>query len=163
MLRNLLVFIGFLMVVGCAEKTIEPPKDLIDQQTMEEILYDLALLTAGKNTNILTLDKYRWAPTSFVFRKYDIDSIRFVNSDVYYASIPELYETMYTNIDKRFGTLKDSLEDQRKILAETKRKRRLDSVKAANPTVGADSLSVKKALEKLKNKPVKRPTKTTKD
>ncbi|PCE62714.1 DUF4296 domain-containing protein [Sediminicola luteus] len=128
-MRKLWVLLGVVLVAtSCAEKTVEPPEDLIDAATMEEILYDLALLTAGKNTNILTLDKYKWEPTAFVFKKYGIDSVQFAQSDLYYAANPDIYEEIYTKIDERFGKIKDSLEDNRQIQAEKKREK-LDTPK----------------------------------
>ena len=33
----------FLIVVGCAEKVVEPPADVIPREKMITILYDLAL------------------------------------------------------------------------------------------------------------------------
>ena len=128
MRKTLILLLVCLGMFSCAEKIIPIPENLIDQQTMENILYDLSLLNAGKNTNVTVLHTYDWIPMPFVYKKYKIDSIQFVKSDIYYASMPEKYIEIYTNIDNRLKADKTALEKARDSEMEAKRTKR-DSIK----------------------------------
>ncbi|NNF19512.1 MAG: DUF4296 domain-containing protein, partial [Flavobacteriaceae bacterium] len=60
---------------------------------------------------------------SYLYKKYDVDSAQFVDSDIYYASKPLQYESMYEDIEARIKAVKKQLEDERK--------RKTDSIKKA--------------------------------
>ncbi len=130
-MRFLTLAILFFMVLSCKEKLIEPPEDLIPQEKMTEILYDLALLKGLQITSNTAFDKYDIETMPYLFNKYDIDSIQFVASDEYYASVPSIYQVMYTEIQNR-------LEDQIQIMDKA-RERKTDSTRARTKRV-RDSL-----------------------
>lgn len=102
-----------IMFVSCAEKLIEQPENLIPQDKMTAILYDLSLLVAAKNTNKAVLIENDIKIMEYLYSKYKIDSIQFVQSDLYYASIPEVYETIYKEVETRLDTKKKQIQDAR--------------------------------------------------
>lgn len=121
--------ITFLLVlfffVSCAEEVIQKPENLIPEDQMKLVLYDLALYNSIKSTNPSLLGKNNLdSPTEFVFKKYAIDSVTFVESDQYYASIPLKYQGMYEEIQAK-------LEVQQNAFKEA-RQRRTDSINEAN-------------------------------
>ena len=121
-MRLRIVFICFFtLLVSCVEKVIEPPKSLIPQDKMASILYDLAILNSTKGTNPAILEKNDIELMSFIFKSYNIDSIQFAQSDLYYASIPLQYQTIYETVEAR-------LDKEVKLLEEEK-KRKTDSIK----------------------------------
>ena len=128
-----------LLLFSCGEKVIEPPKDLISKDKMAAILYDLAILNSTKGTNPAILKNNNIELMPFIFKKYKIDSLQFVASDVYYASIPLQYQSIYETVEKR-------LESRVKLMEE-ERKRKTDSTKKASQQL-KDSLK----------KPIKLPT-----
>ena len=115
------MFFFLILIYSCNEKVIEPPKNLIAQEKMEEILYDLALINAAKSINKSVLETYDIEVMPYIFTKYGIDSIQFVESDIYYASIPEQYEQIYSTVSSR-------LEKERRLLEEQKQQRQ-DSIR----------------------------------
>ena len=119
------------MVAGCKEKLIDPPEDLIPQDRMTEILYDLAVLNGIKSTSQSVLPNYEIETMPYLYEKYGVDSVQFVKSDQYYASIPQVYQKMYEEI-------KNKLEDQVKLI-DAARKQRNDSIKRT-PKKQKDSL-----------------------
>lgn len=129
-----------LLLASCGEKVIEPPKDLISKNKMAAILYDLAILNSTKGTNPTILKNNNIEFMPFIFKKYKIDSLQFVTSDVYYASIPLQYQSIYEEVESR-------LEKEVKLLTEEK-KRENDSIKKVSQQ-RKDSLK----------KPIKLPTK----
>lgn len=119
---TILFFIALLGLLSCAEEVIQKPKDLISPQKMEEILYDLALLQAGKNTNPGVLEEHGIETMPFLYQKYGIDSAQFVNSDIYYASRPLEYEAMYSRVEARLEKEKETLEEERTRVSDSIRK-----------------------------------------
>ena len=79
-----------------------------------EILRDLAILNAGRTTNVAILQKNDIEPMPYLYAKYGIDSTQFSESDLYYASIPEEYEDIYAKVEER-------LETEKKVITENKR------------------------------------------
>ncbi|MBT8306032.1 MAG: DUF4296 domain-containing protein [Maribacter sp.] len=129
-----------VLLISCGEKLMEKPEDLIPKEKMINILKDMTILNSAKSTNISVFHDNKIEPTSFIFSEYGIDSLQFVTSDRYYASLPNEYEAMYIEIEKQ-------LEAEEKEVTEAKRIK--DSVE----------LQVK-----LKNSPFKRTESTnTKD
>ncbi|WP_350293110.1 DUF4296 domain-containing protein [uncultured Croceitalea sp.] len=114
----------FLLLVSCGEKVIEPPEGLISKDKMTSILYDLAILNSTKGTNPTILKQHNIKLMPFIFKKYNIDSLQFAESDLYYASIPLEYQTIYEAVEAR-------LENEVKLLEEEK-KRKADSTKKAS-------------------------------
>lgn len=120
-------------VFSCAEEVIKKPEDLIPRDKMSELLYELAILNAAKNTDKGILEDHFENPTEFLFRKYGVDSLQFVKSDMYYASQPLVYEAMYEEIADRL--------DREKQMSEEARKNRNDSLIYRGKPV-RDSLNV---------------------
>jgi hypothetical protein len=123
----------FLLLVSCGEKVIEPPKNLISQEEMSSILYDLAILNGTKGTNPSILSKNNIELMPFIFEKYKIDSIQFTQSDLYYASIPLQYQTIYEAVEARLESEVKALEDEKKRKRDSTvnaSKQRRDSLKS---------------------------------
>ena len=109
-------FLLLILIAGsCVEKLMEKPDDLIAKETMVNILTELAILNAAKSINIGMLREHDIDPTTFVFKKYGIDSLQFVASDRYYASIPLDYEEIYTEVEAILARKKDEIEATKKI------------------------------------------------
>ena len=49
-MRSVIVFIVFILI-SCGEKVVEPPENLIEEEQMSLILYDIAILNTTKGTN----------------------------------------------------------------------------------------------------------------
>ncbi len=139
-MKKLTYILVLMMILGCNEKTIEKPENLISKDQMAEILYDLAVINAAKKTNPWRLSDRSIELMPFIYQKHGIDSVQFVQSDIYYASIPEEYETIYQVVEARLEREKavyekektrasDSLrkitERQRELLKEQKAKNKL--------------------------------------
>lgn len=103
-------FCVLVLVFSCVEKIIEPPKDLIPQEKLEQILYDLAILNAAKNTSFTVLKTNGIETMPFLYAKYNIDSVQLATSDAYYASMPVLYDSIYSHVDRLLLRKKDTVE-----------------------------------------------------
>lgn len=120
--------------VACNKSTIEKPENLIDRNTMEKILYDIALLQAVKGHDATLLPKNKINPKTYIYQKYKIDSAQFANSNKYYASDITVYKAMYDNVITKINTDKKTVDKKiRKKYAE-KQKRYRDSIARSSKT-----------------------------
>lgn len=133
MKQLLLLTIVLLLVSSCAEELIEKPDNLIPEDKMVLIIKEMAIVNAAKATNLSKLRENGVEPTDFIFKKFEIDSAQFVDSDRYYASKPLRYENMYKKVES-------DLEEQRLKLEAEKRVR--DSLRVAEKT--KENIDIKK-------------------
>lgn len=115
MRKILYLIVAVLMFYACAEELIEKPDNLIPEDKMVTIIKDMAIVNAGKATNLGKLRENGIDPTSYIFKKYEIDSAQFVNSDRYYASKPLVYENMYKQVETELEDHRLKLEAEKKI------------------------------------------------
>lgn len=120
MLRKYTVIL-FLVLVSCGEKVVEAPDDLIPKEKMIEMLYDLSLINAAKGVNPKILEENNVVPTQFLFEKHGVDSLQFVKSDIYYASIPTAYQAIYESVAARLEKNKKDIEEERKRKSDSTR------------------------------------------
>lgn len=122
-MQKYIVAILLGLFFSCNEKVVEKPENLIPEAEMAAILYDISLLNASKIINEGVLNEYDIEPMGYIYSKYGIDSLQFIKSDTYYASIPTVYEAIYTKV-------KDRLEKGEKFFEEERQKKQ-DSIKEA--------------------------------
>ena len=150
MKKVLFFFIGVLILLSCQQSAIDKPDNLIDEDTMEDILYDLALLDAIKTNDPASLDKKKITAATYVYDKYDIDSLQFVNSNHYYAADVHNYLKMYQRVEERLGKEKTQIDT---IIAQKKSKK-LEVKKGTKTTPKTPDATRRKRIDKkleLKN------------
>lgn len=101
MKKSLILFLIVSICLSCQESSIVKPDNLIDEDTMVDIIYDFALLEAIKAENRESLQKNQINPNEYVYKKYKIDSIQFAKSDQYYATDVKNYKKIYDKVTKR--------------------------------------------------------------
>lgn len=95
-----LVVLFSVLFLGCNNSIVEKPKNLIDEDQMIEIIYDISLLDALKNQNIATDMSYP-STTELLKTKYKVDSLTFAKSSQYYASDYKKYKKIYEKVKIR--------------------------------------------------------------
>ena len=108
--RYLIVFCC-LLALSCGKKLMEEPDDLIPRAKMADILYDMALLDAIDNSYPQVLEENDLQTMEFLYDKYGIDSLQFVSSDLYYASVPAEYQKIYEAVEARLTKNRDSISE----------------------------------------------------
>ena len=86
---------------SCQKAPIEKPNNLIDQDKMVDIMFDISVLEAMKSQTNLVLESNKINPNTYIYRKYNIDSLQFANSDKYYASDLKKYKEIFDEVNKR--------------------------------------------------------------
>ena len=103
MKKYLLVYI-FMM--GCSSNA---PENLISEKKMESIIFDIMILNASSSYD-LKIDN-NMISDELIFRKYDIDSAQFYDSELYYSKNPRIQLNIYSNVKRRIQKSIDSLKN----------------------------------------------------
>ena len=114
-MKNLSLLFVVLFMVSCTSNTIyKKPKDLIPKDTMVLLLTDLFIAnTAYSYKNRGLRKKTNYMP--LLYNKYKIDSVRFLESNLYYTSVIDEYDEVYKEVKSNLTALKITLEKELKI------------------------------------------------
>lgn len=152
--KIIIVVLAFL-VLSCSTSTIEKPEKLIDQATMENILYDLAMLQAIKGHSPKKLPENSINPKTYIFQKYKIDSIQFAQSNQYYSSDIAGYKKMHDNVIAKITEEKKIVDTQIKKELNSKQKKSTASIPKKSDTISKETkrkLLEKKKLKKMQDR-----------
>jgi hypothetical protein len=101
----------FVLFGSCQNGPIEKPDNLIDQDKMVDIMFDITVLEAMKSQTALVLETNKINPNTYIYKKYYIDSLQFANSDKYYASNVNKYKEIFDAVNKK---IEDQMELSKK-------------------------------------------------
>ena len=118
---------SFLIIACNGIDKPKKPDNLISKDKMAEVLYDLYVINAAKGVNKKMLESNGFNPENYVLKKYNIDSLQFVDSNMYYAFNTEAYEAIIEQVKARLEKEKDEVEALQKAEAEAEKIRR-DSI-----------------------------------
>lgn len=138
-MRKLGIFVLVMLgLISCqnVERT-EKPKDLIAEDKMVDILVELSLLQGAKSTNRSLFEQKGIYPDEYLWERFDIDSMQFVNSNNYYSRNYREYENIYVLVQERLEGLRAEYDSLREIADERER----DSLKVQTPE---DSLAAER-------------------
>lgn len=113
--KKIAFLVLFLTAVSCNEKLLEKPENLIDRGKMVVILKDVAVLNAAKTTNVSVLRENNVDIMNYIYRKHGIDSLQFVESDKYYASVPEEYKSIYQEVESSLEKDQNAFKDAKEV------------------------------------------------
>jgi len=106
-MKKIAQLLSFILLASCSKTIVDKPKNLIEENKMVDILYDLALLDAVRTQIPKEKQHYKGFPNQYIFKKHQIDSLQFVKSNQYYASD-------ISNYKKIFERVKEKLEQDKK-------------------------------------------------
>ncbi|GGW47279.1 DUF4296 domain-containing protein [Arenibacter certesii] len=138
MVKYLLPLI-LLFLISCNEEVVKKPKNLIQKDKMVSVLYDISLLNAGRSINQNILNEYDIVPMEYIYEKHGIDSLQLVNSDTYYASLPIVYEAIYTEVKERLENEEASINAKKEEAAK-KASEKATELKKADSDEAKDGL-----------------------
>ncbi|SHF92820.1 protein of unknown function [Flavobacterium fluvii] len=145
--------IVFSLLASCKKDIAKEPAHLIEKAKMVDIMYDLSLIGAMRNQNSALLDSFKNNSNQYIYKKYKIDSIQFVQSNIYYAADYKEYKKMYEQVKSRLEKNKSltevaiKVEKKNAILLEKKNKKlklkkEADSIKKAKLKVAKEKDSL---------------------
>ena len=96
----------FIFIVGCSTNA---PENLISEEKMESIIFDIMILNASSSYD-LKIDN-DIISDELIFRKHDIDSAQFYESELHYSRNPRIHFNIYSNVKRRIQKSIDSLKN----------------------------------------------------
>ncbi|MFT5981906.1 MAG: hypothetical protein ACI9RM_000330 [Ulvibacter sp.] len=123
------------LTLWCCQDVKRPeiPLNLIPEDQMAEVLTEVYLINAARSFDNRTIMDHKIKLDSFFFRKFNIDSLQFVESNAYYTSNLNAYNKLFKKVEERMVLVKvetDSLLLE--FVQELKAKRTRDSIIEAN-------------------------------
>ena len=96
----------YIFMMGCSSNA---PENLISEEKMESIIFDIMILNASSSYD-LKIDN-NMISDELIFRKHDIDSAQFYDSELYYSKNPRIQLNIYSNVKRRIQKSIDSLKN----------------------------------------------------
>lgn len=147
MKKGVAFFFILILLVSCQGiAPMEKPDNLIPLEKMEDIVYDLTIINAARGYNIQLFSQTGLKPESHIFEKYDIDSLQYATSIVYYSADVEEYKQLIMKVQQRVaGEFKvvDSINKEEKRIKDSirgargeKLRKKKDSIIQAKKSAG---------------------------
>ena len=146
MKKIMLTLLLGLLLAHCNSKPIAKPDNLISEDQMVDILYDLYLINAIKSNNGSYLKEQELTPAEYIYQKYKIDSLQFSKSDKYYAADLDDYQKLYERVTTRLQRNKAEVDS---LIAKNPAEKVADSIAKkpqVTPSKLRDSLRNKRQL-----------------
>ncbi|MCY3998322.1 MAG: DUF4296 domain-containing protein [Flavobacteriaceae bacterium] len=86
------------------------PNNLISKSTMVDILCDIAIMDGIEGTMAVNPIFENAFNATYIYNKYNIDSVQLSQSERYYASNPRKYHRIHQQVIFRLEMIEDSLE-----------------------------------------------------
>ena len=147
MLKRITIYIcAVLFMVSCYSiKKPKKPDHLLSKKEMVNIILDLRLLASANGANQRLLQNHGIYSEDYVYKKYNIDSATFAQSNNYYAFYIEDYDEIYNKVKDSLDELKTVLDEL--VLKEKEEKRKTDSI---NRVKERDSLNLLRIEDSLR-------------
>jgi hypothetical protein len=111
----ILMFFSVILLQRCSSTgAVEKPDNLIKKSVMEKILYDATLMKTMMSYKPKNPDFENVLGKSYLYIKYEIDSLQLIESERYYAKFPRTYYRMYSNVLDRLNKTQDSITNDTK-------------------------------------------------
>ncbi|MGB1309376.1 MAG: DUF4296 domain-containing protein, partial [Oceanihabitans sp.] len=92
-MKKYFLFVVFISLVFSCKHTNTPekPENLIPKDKMVNILIDMSLFNAAKGVNKKMVENNGIVLEEYIYKKHNIDSLQFAESNTYYAYNIETY------------------------------------------------------------------------
>ena len=145
------IFLVIIVLFGCNKNVqkIPIPDNLISEEKMVEVIYEMTLISVSKGVNRRILENSGVIPEKYIFEKYNIDSLQFALSNEFYSNDLNMYLDIYNRVKVKLQENKqitiDSIENYKKDRA----KRSLEIVNSERSNT-IDSIKMKRSTMPLK-------------
>ncbi len=109
-MKNIILVLLCISSISCQEETVPEPDNLLSDEQMEEIIYDITILQAAHNISPDILNEKKIVSNEFIFKKYKIDSTIFFQNYKFYASKTKKFKQMHKKVIERIVAEKAALD-----------------------------------------------------
>ena len=107
------LFLLFAILISCQKPAVSKPDNLIDEEVMVDIMFDISVLEAMKSQKAVVLEANKINPSTYIYKKYKVDSLQFANSDKFYASDLKKYKEIFEKVNKRMEEKMEASKKQK--------------------------------------------------
>ena len=100
-----IVVLFLFVAIACSKNPVKEPKKLLDETTMENILFDVAVMQAALANSPQVLQNNNINHKDYIYKKYKIDSITFHENNKYYAGDVRKFKHLHKRILDRLNNL----------------------------------------------------------
>jgi len=111
-MRRIALILVLFTFFSCENKAVEKPENLIDRETMVDILYDLTIIQSAEISNPGTFSQNEIKVDEVIYKKYKIDSLAFAQSNRYYASDAHNYQKLFQKVSEKLKAKKEELNKE---------------------------------------------------
>lgn len=97
----ILIYVGILLVACSGSDRPAKPDNLISENKMSEVIYDIFVMNAAKGINKIVLENHGIMPQEYVYKKHNIDSLQFAKSNDYYSYDTKTYEAIIDKVKQK--------------------------------------------------------------
>jgi uncharacterized protein YcfL len=109
-MKKLLFILISVLLLSCNDKPVSKPDNLLGKETMEDIIYELAILQAAETYKPQTLSDSNIKIKQYVYKKYNLDSTIYYQNYKYYASDIKVFKKMYRHVNERILIQKNKID-----------------------------------------------------
>jgi hypothetical protein len=123
-MNKIIAVILVLFTISCSDVEKSPePKNFFSKDKMAALITDLYLVEGAISSNKGAYLKTGIQPSSFLYEKYDMDSITFQENLNYYTDRVEEYLLIMDEVQENFKSLQDSLNARQEIINKEEQRR----------------------------------------
>jgi hypothetical protein len=97
-MKKLVLVFCAVWLLSCSNNPVPKPDNLLDEEVMTNILFDIAILQAADGSMPLRLSEEQINSSTYIYKKYAIDSLTFYQNQRYYAADVKQYKKMYQEV-----------------------------------------------------------------
>ena len=145
------IFFIILILFGCIEniRKIDIPDNLISEEKMVDVIYEMTLISVSKGVNRRILENNGVIPEKYIFEKYNIDSLQFALSNEFYSNDLNRYLDIYNRVKVKLQENKQIIMDSIENYEKDRAKRSLEIVNRERSNT-IDSIKLKRSMMPLK-------------
>ena len=121
---------SILIIVICLSScqdipSVQKPDNFIDEITMESIIHESVLISSARGYNIAQLKLVGIQPETYIYEKFEIDSLTYAQNLAYYTADIDMYKAMNARVLARVQVelkVNDSLETKEQKEQDSLRK-----------------------------------------
>ena len=144
----------FILIIffGCSDPNNKEtiPKNLISEEKMVEVIYEMTLISVSKGVNRQILEKNGVIPEQYIFNKYNIDSLQFAVTNEFYSNDLDTYLEIYEKVKEKLQLNKQIVIDSIENYNKNRAKRSLEISNKQRRNDKLDSIKMKRSRMLLK-------------
>ena len=102
-----LIFLVLFILIYCSVERVNKPSKLLSESEMVSLLVDISIVNASLN-----FSEKNFSDLNSIFDYHEIDSITFVENNIYYVSKPKIYMKIFDSVKFELEEIQDGLSQE---------------------------------------------------